>query len=295
MAAGILDGGGFGAEPVSDRIMLCEAQTGRVLRRWNDSGKPSRWWEHLSFSPDSRLLASSDGDVIHLWEVATGKEIRTFRGHRGEVNSLAFSANGRRLISASTDSTALLWDLTLASRPAESNAKRPGAEEVAAWWEDLTSPDAARAYAAVWRLADVPEVSVPFLRRHLKPVTDAEVKQIGQHITDLDSEAFAVREKAFQSLQRLGPAAASALRQALEHKPSLEVRRRIEQLLEGLSTGPVPAETQRTLRALAVLEHAGTPEARRLLQALADGAPEAWLTQEARYPVKRLARRPSAP
>jgi hypothetical protein len=293
MAAGILDGGGFGAEPVSDRFMLCDAQTGRVLRRWNDSGKPSRWGEQLSFSPDSRLLASSDGDAVHLWEVATGKEVRTFRGHRGDVNSLAFSANGRRLISTSTDSTALLWDLTLAAHPAEPGAKGPGGKEVAAWWEDLASQDAARAYAAVWRLAEVPKASVPFLHRHLKPVTDAEVKQIDQHITDLDNQAFAVREKAFQSLIRLGPAAASALRQALEQKPSLEVRRRIEQLLEGLSNGPVPAEALRTLRALAVLEHAGTPEARQLLQALADGAPGAWLTEEARYPVQRLARRPS--
>src|SRR5262249_6314381 len=75
-------------------------------------GKPSRWLETLAFSQDGRLLASSDGHIVHLWEVVTAQEVRTYEGHRGEVESLAFSANGRRLASASSDSTVLIWDLT---------------------------------------------------------------------------------------------------------------------------------------------------------------------------------------
>jgi WD40 repeat protein len=111
MAACILYGGHYGGPAVEDRMVLCDAKSGKVSRRWNDSGKPSRWLEQIVFSPDGKLLASSDGDTIHLWEVATGKEVRTFQGHRGEIESLAFSGNGRRLASSSTDSTVLLWDL----------------------------------------------------------------------------------------------------------------------------------------------------------------------------------------
>jgi hypothetical protein len=77
----------------------------------------------------------------------------------------------------------------------------------------------------------------------------------------------------------------------LEKKTSLETRRHVEELVESLS-GPISGESLRTLRALAVLEHAGTPEARRLLEALAGGASGAWLTQEAKASVERLAKQP---
>src|SRR6202011_3976257 len=102
-----------------------------------------------------------------------------------------------------------------------------------------------RAYAAVWRLAEAPGASVPFLRRRLKLVTDAQVEEIRQHIKDLDNGAFAVRKKAFEQLQNLGPAAAPALRGALDKNVSLEVRRRVEQLLDNLTNKPMSGEPLR--------------------------------------------------
>jgi hypothetical protein len=72
----------------------------------------------------------------------------------------------------------------------------------------------------------------------------------------------------------------------LENTPSLELRRRVEQLLEH----PMSAEALRTLRALAVLELVGTPEARRLLQTLSEGVAGAWLTQEAKAVYDRCDR-----
>ena len=49
---------------------------------------------------------------ICLWEVETGKQIVTFRGHPTDVRALAFSPDNKLLASASYDGTILLWDLT---------------------------------------------------------------------------------------------------------------------------------------------------------------------------------------
>jgi RNA polymerase sigma factor (sigma-70 family) len=284
--AAILRGSWLSDERVPDRLVLLDARTGKARRRWSDSGNPCRRLEELAFAPDGRLLASSDGNAVHVWEAATAREVRTFRGHRGEIQSLAFSADGRRLASSSGDSTVLVWDLTM---PAPSSGE-PGVKELTVWWADLGGANAGRAYAAVWRLAEAPAVSVPFLRGHLRPVTEAQARQVRQDIADLDSDTFAVREKAFRELEALGPAAEPALREARGKPVSPEVRRRLDQLLEEVSSGPVSGEPLRTVRALAALEHAGTAEARRLMRELAEGVPGAWLTEEAQAAERRLTR-----
>ena len=49
------------------------------------------------------------------------------------------------------------------------------------------------------------------------------------------------------------------------------------------------------LRGVEALEHIGSPEARRLLEDLAMGTPEARLTREAKASLERLAKQPSTP
>jgi WD40 repeat protein len=73
----------------------------------------------VAFSPDGRLLASgSDDHTVKLWDVETGQEVRTLRGHTDWVWSVAFSPDGRLLASGSGTSTVKLWDV--ASRVAGS-------------------------------------------------------------------------------------------------------------------------------------------------------------------------------
>ena len=48
---------------------------------------------------------------IDLWEVATGRPLHTLRGHGEVVTALAFSPDGRRLVSGSRDRTVKLWDV----------------------------------------------------------------------------------------------------------------------------------------------------------------------------------------
>jgi WD40 repeat protein len=66
----------------------------------------------LAFSPDNRWLISGNQDgTIKIWDLATGRELRTFVGHTGMVWRLAVSRDGRRLASTSNDGTTRLWDV----------------------------------------------------------------------------------------------------------------------------------------------------------------------------------------
>ena len=48
---------------------------------------------------------------MKVWDLASGTELRTFKGHGGEVTAVAVAADGRHAVSASSDRTIKLWDL----------------------------------------------------------------------------------------------------------------------------------------------------------------------------------------
>jgi WD40 repeat protein len=69
----------------------------------------------LNISPDGRVLASASGWMdtkIHLWDTATGDPLtpKPLEGHTGSVIDLAFTRDGRRLISVAGDQTIRFWD-----------------------------------------------------------------------------------------------------------------------------------------------------------------------------------------
>ena len=64
----------------------------------------------VASSPDGqRVLSSSSDDTIKLWDVATGRLLRTFVGHLSSVSAAVFSSDGERIISGSADRTLKLW------------------------------------------------------------------------------------------------------------------------------------------------------------------------------------------
>jgi Planctomycete cytochrome C/WD domain, G-beta repeat len=68
-------------------------------------------------SPDGRLLATGSYDRhVNLWEVASGKLVRTLSGHNGAIFELAFSPDGSVLASASADGTVKIWSIATGER-----------------------------------------------------------------------------------------------------------------------------------------------------------------------------------
>ncbi len=243
-----------------------------------------------AFAPNGRTLASGSMDgTVRLWDLPSGKEIARLDGHRGWVLALSFAPDGKTLVSAGTDTTALVWDLApyLKKRPTGSELTP---KQLDAHWQSLTE-GAIPAYAALAALVAAPKQSVPFLRERLEPVVPADPKQLARLIADLDNEAFETREKATAALEVFGELAESALRKALKADPSTEARQRLEGLLQKVSAGAPGGVQIRRVRAVEALEQMDTLEARKILEALAKGAPEAHLTKEAKAAVGRLKNR----
>jgi WD40 repeat protein len=69
----------------------------------------------VAFSPDGKFaLSGSSNSTLKLWDIASGKELRSFRGHRLAVSSATFSRDGRIVLSGSYDQTLKLWDVATA-------------------------------------------------------------------------------------------------------------------------------------------------------------------------------------
>jgi WD40 repeat protein len=262
----------------------------RPLIRWE-----RRPVQSLAFSPDGRCVLTSNGALIkdldaglRLWEVASNKtilrivepSIRTLRG-------FALSHDGKTLaVSGEEPTVVAVWNLpaTLLGRKPTGEKLTPADLETR--WTDLASADPGKAYAAIWTLAAVPGQSVPLLKERLKPVSRA--LPTAQLIADLDSDQFAIRQKAMQDLEGLGELARPALSEALAGKPSKELRASAELLLERLGKPIQSPKRLLAIRACALLEEIATPEARKVLASWEKGAPGAQLTEEAKGSLQRL-------
>jgi hypothetical protein len=282
------DGRWFACAGREKVLLLYDVATGTAARRIQ-LAELSGDWPSFAYTADSRTLAVGDDEGnIHLVELANGRLRRRLSGgHCNRISALVFTRDGRRLVSGSTDTTALVWDLT---RQIGAHREPLSAVDLDACWTALAGDDAKAAYRAIHRLAASPKAMVPYLEKRLKPAESADPERVARLIRDLDSDQFAVREPSFRELEKLGESAIPACRRALAAAPSAEQRRRLEMLLqrqEQERLAPPPARLQ-VLRALEAVELAATPRGQQLLEKLAGGAPEALLTHESAAALQRL-------
>jgi hypothetical protein len=265
--------------------------TGRPRGRVSD---PKASAGAVAFALKGRALAWSDETSVHVTELATGKELRRFTG-QGEIQEMSLADDGSLLVTRGADSTAIVWTLAgleKAMRPRDATRR---AEELDALWKGLADGDAAKAYQAVWALAESPGQAVALVRERVRPagaLAGAEAERLARLLAELDGEEFGRREKAAEDLARMGRAVEAAVRAELgKGANSEDVRRRLGQVLDKIERAELTGEALRPLRALELLEQVGTAEAREALAALAKGMAEARLTQEAKAAEARLAQR----
>jgi RNA polymerase sigma factor (sigma-70 family) len=269
-------------------VRVWDVTRGKRLEYLDELGAPPC----LSFSRDGRMLLTTDGaGIVHLREVATGKERRRLAGHlAGEVAAAALSEDGRLLASGGYDSQVLVWDLTGRIPDGRWRTGRSGPGQLSAWWEALAGADAGAAYTAAWGLASDPDGAAAFLGKQLRPVTRGDAARVRRLIEELSHEEFDTRERAEGELARMGDAVAAELRRALVPEKSPEARRRLQSLVDALELPLASGKQLQALRAVEALEYMGTQEAREVLRRLAEGTPAARLTREARASLGRLDR-----
>lgn len=113
-----------------DSKLLAEGNNG--VRLWNiengeaslvreiGSGKENtqlqvdatHWVTALAFDKESKRLALGDNTNIKIYEISSGKLLHTLAGHFDDVKSLAFSPDGKILLSGSVDTQLKIWNLT---------------------------------------------------------------------------------------------------------------------------------------------------------------------------------------
>jgi len=309
-------GGGFappGLKGQPAQIRLWDAATGKALAVCDTKIVPQAVRQQMgrggflgmsggifdvAFAPDGRTLASclgsGEGGYVHLWDARSGRELLQMQ-LKFCPQAIAFSRDGTQLAAAGGLGAleVRVWDVTGLGGPA--TEVRLEAAQLPGLWADLAADNPAKALGAERALSSAaPALVLPLLKEKLKPAqaSDEDMQRLAQLITDLESGQFKVREKASKELGSGGAAAVAALKHALKGNHTVEFQRRAEALLSKLKEQAVlTPEQERQQRALAVLEILGTAEARQLLDQLAAGVPEAWLTQQAQAARQRLLER----
>lgn len=130
LTSGWTDKGAIGSPKNEDSLILWDVEKGTILRKFAIAVPPpppapknlppnvamaapenTRIANHVKFSPDGKFIVTAERDhTLQLYAVDSSQPVSVVRGHSGEVRDLAFTPDGKRLVTVSTDGSGIVWD-----------------------------------------------------------------------------------------------------------------------------------------------------------------------------------------
>lgn len=211
--------------PRGYQLAVAQGQTVVVLdlrdrsKRTVTEGKHDSDVSLVKFSADGNLIASTsdlgDDHLVKVWEATSGRMVAEFKGHRDAVHDIAFGPRGRRVATASSDGTAIVWRIPKSVSQVAAKRVLKGHEADSIVWTVRFSRDgkslvtaSSDGTARVWssRTGELTAV----LRGHGGPVSGAEFSPDSSTILtashDYAARLWNPRGEALRTLQHGSPA-----------------------------------------------------------------------------------------
>lgn len=256
----------------------------------------------VAFSPDSRMLATSREDrAVACWRVGERKEGPVLSGHGDAPYTIAFSPDGRQIVSAARPGV-LVWDLETGEQRLQLHHGQSltscahfspdgrwiltgGWDGTLRLWDGATGKQRCRlgGMGGVDRFVFAPETStlavsgtgtaIDLFRLSFSEPSAEALAQIAGALARLDDNAYPVRQAASEELVRVGFAAEAELARAAADSPSAEVRIRARRARQAILSQPFAQLYEHTarIRCLAV-----TPAGTLLASGGDDGSVRLW-------------------
>ncbi len=167
---------------LTDAVYAWDVETGQEIM----SLRPGSFVYGIAPDPSGQqVFVAANDNTIHVYELATGRELNRFAGHTTYVSSVAVSPDAKTMLSASNDGTLRLWSLI---NGAELRRFEGHSDQV---WSISLSPDGTRLLTAsydgtvnVWDFASG-EILTTFAG-HSTSVLSAAFTSDGQHVLSAD-------------------------------------------------------------------------------------------------------------